>query len=563
MKKEHSPISVLLFIGFAAAFTAAGWFAGAHTAGGAKTGAAESNERKIKYYQCSMDPQITSDKPDKCTICGMALAPVYEGGASTGTDNDGLVKLAPGTADVISVAASPVLTAPIHKTLRVAGVIVDDETKHRVLSARVPGRIENLYVNQVGIEVVKDQPLAEFYSPDVLTAQRQYLEKVRAGERGAFTASEIADDREKLLGFGLVEEDIRKLEQTRKPEPMFTLRAPFDGTVTSRRAYEGQYVGVNDELFEIGNFSTLWFVFDAYERDLPVLRYNQSVDVTFSSLPNETLTAPIAFIDPNVNPVSRTARVRVVLPNPNRRILNNQTANGIVHIETPPVLSVPRSALLYTHRKPVVYVETAPGAYQLRQVKLGIVGDDTAEVQVGVKEYERVVTQAALLIDSQSQMMRIAGDELTTENEKQKMENGSNLSPSLANTPLDEEFIDAVCKITSALSSDDLPEYQKNLSAVKGLVKQLPEEVQKVLLPLVEKLVEGKTLQEARAPFEIFSNTVADVVRLQPKEKRQTFIFQCPMSPVLGTARWIQKNNAELLNPFFGSEMLNCGSELQ
>jgi Cu(I)/Ag(I) efflux system membrane fusion protein len=173
--------------------------------------------------------------------------------------------------------------------------------------------------------------------------------------------------------------------------------------------------------------------------------------------------------------------------------------------------------------------------------------------------------QAALLIDSQSQLMQLANqsDADNAPTGSDSMLNSTDVVSHLTETQLPKEFADAVLKITAALSSDDLATYQQELPAVKENVGKLSDEIQNVLKPLSEKLVTGKTLKEVRRPFEVFSNTVADIVRQQPQDKRQAFIFQCPMSPVLGTARWIQPKNETVLNPFFGSEMLNCGIELK
>jgi Cu(I)/Ag(I) efflux system membrane fusion protein len=523
-----------------------------------------SDEPKIKFYQCSMDPQITLDKPGKCTICGMNLAPIYEDNETAENQKVDAIKLSESTASVIGVASTPATVTPLYRTLRVAGVIADDETRHRVLSARVPGRIEKLYVNQVGIEVIQNQPLAEIYSPDLLTAQRLYLENRRVGIQGAISLSEIASSREKLLAYGLVEEDIIKLEQTQQPKTTLVICAPFDGTVVSRKAYEGQYVDVNDELFEIGDFATLWFIFDAYERDLPMLRINQQVTVTLPSLPGERLTAPIEFIDPNLNETTRTARVRVVLPNPQRRILNRQTANGFVHIETEPTLVIPRSALLFTHEKPAAYVDLGGGAYQFRQLELGKIGDIDAEILGGIEEGEKVVTQAALLIDSQSQLAHLANiKEPEVKRSTKEPEVERSVTSGLFSTSLPAPFVEIMITATDALSSDNLAEYQKQLPGLLEALHQTPEDIRKILMPFAEKLVPGKDLKEARRPFEPFSNAVADIVRTQPAAERQAKIYQCPMSPVLGTARWIQKDNDETRNPFFGSEMYNCGTELK
>ncbi|MDR2761679.1 MAG: efflux RND transporter periplasmic adaptor subunit [Planctomycetaceae bacterium] len=530
----------------------------------------ENGERKILFYQSPMHPWIKSDKPGKCTICGMALAPVYEGEASFDANSD-FIKLNDNTIKLIGVESTAAQVAPLKRTLRVAGTVSDDETQRRILSAQVPGRIEKLHVNQVGIDVVSGQPLAEIYSPEMQSAQRLYLERLNLvkSDTGAITYSELATYRENLLSLGMLDDDIKKLEEHNKPSTTFVVRNLADGTVISRKAYEGKYVKVDDELFEIGNFSSLWFIFDAYEISLPMIRLNQKVTVSLPSFPDETFVAPISFIDPSLNDTTRTARVRVVIPNPQKRILHRQTANGIVHIETEPLLIVPRSSVLYTRSKPVVYVDLGEGAYQLRQVVIGKTGDDDIEIVKGVKEGEKVVTQAALLVDSQTQLAHIndaQNDNAQNDNSDSDSKSSvaaSSVSKLTSPVILSDKFVKVMMSATSALSADNLAEYQKLLPTLVEEVNQTTEEVRNILKPLAEKLVAGKDLKEARRPFEPFSNSFADIIKLQPAEKRQAKIFQCPMSPVLGTARWIQNQNNEVLNPFFGSEMLNCGVELQ
>ncbi|MDR0391781.1 MAG: efflux RND transporter periplasmic adaptor subunit [Planctomycetaceae bacterium] len=520
-------------------------------------------ERKILFYQSPMHPWIKSDKPGKCTICGMALAPIYEGEAPI--ENADFITLSKTTCQVIGVTSVPARVEPLRRTLRVAGVISDDETQHRILSAQVPGRIVKLHINQVGIEVVSGQPLAEIYSPEIQTAQRLYLEKLSlySSGTGAMTYSEMASNRENLLSLGMLEDDIKKLEESKKPDSTFVVRNLADGTVISRKVYEGQYVNVNDELFEVGNFSSLWFIFDVYESNLPLIRLNQKVTVSLPSIPDEIFTVPIEFIDPSLSETTRTARVRVIIPNPQKRILHRQTANGIVNIETEPLLIIPRSSVLYTRNYPVAYVDLGEGAYQLRQVELGKMGDDDVEVISGIKEGEKVVNQAALLVDSQTQLAHI--NDSPDNSHQNESDNSKNNVGSKLTSPveLSDKLLQAMLAATSALSADNLDEYQKQLPILQEAIAQTSGELKEILAPLSEKLVAGKDLKEARYPFEPFSNTFADIVKLQPTEKRQAKIFQCPMSPVLGTARWIQNQNNEVLNPFFGAEMLNCGIELQ
>ncbi|GHS91437.1 hypothetical protein FACS1894139_07020 [Planctomycetales bacterium] len=517
--------------------------------------------REIVNYRCPMHPWITAKSSNsKCTICGMNLTPVFAGDGNAAVGDDS-VKLNSATESVIGVATAAAKVAPLTLTLRVNGTIGEDETRHRALSARVPGRLEKLYVDQVGLEVAAGQPFADFYSPEMLTAQRLYLQNFRLhANAGAVSGSDLATTREKLLDFGLIADDIKKLETEQKPSEKFLLRSPYGGTVTSRRAYEGQYVKVDDILFEIGDFSQLWFVFDAYERDLPLLKINQPVAVTLTSLPGETITAPITFIDPNLNPTTRTARGRVVLNNPQRRILNGQTATGVVRIETAPTLLIPRSAILYTHATPCAYVATGEGNYQFRPLTLGKIGDREAEVLSGVAAGEKVVTAAALIIDSQSQLAHITTPAAAS------MPTAESAALKMPMTPvvLPDDLVRSMLAATAALAGDNLGEYQKQLPLLQTAAGQVGGEAGEILSPLTAKLVAGENLTAAREPFEAFSSAVADLVRAQPAATRQARIFQCSMSPVLGTSRWLQPRDQDAVrNPFFGLTMLDCGAELQ
>ncbi|MDR2674543.1 MAG: efflux RND transporter periplasmic adaptor subunit [Opitutaceae bacterium] len=597
-----------------------------HAGDGAASGA--GGARKVKFYQSPMHPWIKSDRPGKCTICGMDLAPVYEGEEGFGADGGGLVTLTPAAAAVIGVETSPVTRGPLARTLRVTGVLDEDETLHRVLSAQLPGRIEKLHINTIGAAVEPGAPLVTLYSPEMLSAQRQYAERLRAGSI-AFTASELADARERLLSLGLAGPDVAALERSLQPSATFTLRAPAAGTVITRHAYEGQWVQTNDQLFETGDFSHLWFVFDAYETDLPWLRAGLPVDVSTPSLPGEILTAPIDFIDPNLDPATRVARVRVVLDNTARRLRHRQTAYGLVRLASPDTLLVPRSAVLFTRAEPLVYLDKTAGAYEPRPVKLGTAGDTHYAVLAGLREGDRVVTQGALLIDGQAQLAQSASageadaagaaggadgaggggksqipnpksqknskepnskdagggahaahathasDSAAAathaagaaappiENPKSKIENPQSLRP----------LVLAAADAADALAADDLARYQRLLPALHAaLAACLDTAPGAKNTPLARfaagpdsGLKPGPALADARAAYEPFSTALADLARAAHLHHGGlVVIYQCPMTPVLGTGRWVQRPEPPgLRNPFFGSAMLECGEEVK
>ncbi|MCP5530570.1 MAG: efflux RND transporter periplasmic adaptor subunit [Opitutaceae bacterium] len=514
-------------------------------------------------YQCPMHPWIKSDQPgDKCTICGMALVAAKTVDADAPADPN-LVTLSPAQASVTGVATTAIARGPLNRTLRVNGVVDDDETRHRILAARVPGRIEKLFVNYLGAEVRTGEPLATIFSPEMLTAQRTYVEQLRGGE--AFATSTRAAARERLLELGLTEEEIRILEATLEPTAMVTVRAPMSGTVVTRDVYEGQYVALNDRLFEIGDFARMWFVFDVYEPDLAWLKVGQTVEISLPSLPGTVLTAPVSFIDPNLNPTTRTARARVVIDNADRHVRHRQTGTGVVHLESPDSLLVPRSAVLQHTGRPVVFVEQKERTYAARGITLGRIGDAFAEVTAGLETGERVVTTGALILDGQAQLAHaaIGGAHQPDPTPPQKIAVGEAAHTGEAYAAL-RTLAFSAADAARALANDDLTAYQGELPGLRtALEAYLAAAPRSLLDEFKSSLTDGPDLRGARHAFEPFSTALADLAREQHLHHREGLhVFQCPMTPVLGTGRWLSRDDL-LRNPFFGEMMLECGEELE
>ena len=226
--------------------------------------APNADKKKVLYYQSAMHPWVKSDKPGKCTVCGMELVPVYDTGqAGSGAATD-IVMLPEGAPNVASIKTVEVRRQPLARTLRVAGMIQDDDSKHRILSAYTGGRIEKLFVNFVGAEVKAGQPIATFYSKDLVAAIREYKVAYGQGSSPLLTASQM-----RLQQLGLSQDQIAKAHQRSETDIFVDILAPVTGTVVKRYVYEGQYVQEGEKLFEVADFSTMWFQFIAYEQDLP------------------------------------------------------------------------------------------------------------------------------------------------------------------------------------------------------------------------------------------------------------------------------------------------------
>ena len=532
--------TLLIILPVAVLSLVVGWFGAlSYRQGAVVASPGGGGERKVLYYQSPMHPWVKSDKPGQCTVCGMALVPVYEGGKSFDDTASNIVMLPQGSPNVTGVRTSDVKRAKLTRTLRVAGLIEGDDSRSRVLSATTQGRIDKLFVNYEGAEVKEGQPLASFFSRPLLAAAGEYKLSLRQG--GAV----LAAARDRLLQYGLTQAQIEAIPNRKDDDMHFELSSPLTGTVIKRHVYEGQSVMEGEQLFEIADFSTMWFQFIAYEQDLPFIALDQRVEITVPALPGRTFSATVKFINPNLDDMTRSARVRVEVTNPDRLLRRKLYAQANVAMEAPEVLAVPRSAVLWPGRIARTYVEKGAGAYECRTLKLGRLGDEAWEVLDGLREGERVVTSGNMLIDGQAQLnnnMSAPADE-----------------PVMAMDEALKGYLSAVAVLTDALAND-------NLEAFKSAVKKLPPAPS--ALPVKAHLNSAPAdLLTARKTFLPFSQEVVAKARSLSAQWPALKVFSCPMTSDLwpgapNNAKWVQLS-AGIRNPYWGKEMLDCGEEVK
>lgn len=552
------------------AAVAVGWFARPHFSdGGMVHENSTSGERKILFYQSAMHPWIKSAKPGRCTICGMELTPVYEGEKGLDvTDSGNRVTLTQTQIQVLHVQTTDVKVQALVKTLPVAGMVDDNATRHRILSAYIDGRIDKLHVNFMGAEVTEGQPLAEFYSPSLLQAEREYRQLNGDLKRNTGL---------RLRQMGLTPAQIEALETKSGDTLTSQILSPVGGTVVAQQVYEGQYVTAGEKLFEIADFSTMWFMFRAYEQDLPWIRIGQTVDVTTPSLPGRTFSGKITFIDPNFDETTRSTKVRVELANPlingRRELLHRLYADGVVKVDVSSVLAVPRSAVMETGPEAVVYVDEGEGAYARKALKIGQRGDKLLEVLSGLNEGDKVVTNGNLLIDGQAEMNR--SFMLPVEPQ----------APAVPLTALSElqqknigDFVKLADAMAIALAADDLSAFNKAGESAMTVTEALTGSLRsrEGTMDSLEALDKARHLhgfddiQKAREAFHKF--TMAATSALEPLRTAPGApgfaVWECfmvnqaiPGAPKKG--RWIQLDGRPGQNPFFGKEMLDCAKEIK
>lgn len=527
-------------------------------------------DRKVIYYQSAMHPWIKSDKPGRCTICGMELTPVYEGEAGREVGGD-IISLSESSVRVLNVQTTEVKTQALTKTLKVAGTIEQDDTRRRVLSAYVGGRIDKLHVGYVGADVTAGTPLAEIYSPALLQAEREY--RLAEGDLKSAVAS-------RLKQMGLTEAQIEALPKKEASVLTSQIIAPISGTVTDKKIYEGQYVQEGEKLLEIADFATMWFQFRAYEQDLPWIQAGQKVDVSTPSLPGRVVTGTIKFIDPNLDEATRAAKVRVELENPiveGRRLFSHRLyADGAVQLNAPLTLNVPRSAVIQTGPEAIAFVDQGGGGFARRVLQLGRRGDALIEVLGGLNPGEKVVVNGNLLMDGQAEINRsYAGHAMDAESA-----NAAAGLPALNDTQRRavKDFLALADHLAAALAADDVKQFNaqatkthetttallnafENTNAWNSLVKPLEK---------VGHVSAAENLTGARKSFHPFSEAsvaLTQALRRADKDFAGIRVFRCPMTKdafpgAPNRADWIQLQ-PDVRNPWFGKEMLDCGSEVK
>ena len=375
---------------------------------------AAAEQKAADVYFCPMHPTVVSDKPGSCPICGMSLVKRTEAApAPTGTD-----------LSAISLSPEQRVTANV-KTVRVAldthtgelvttGRVTFDERRLAQVTAYTAGRIERLFVNFTGDSVRRGEAVGTIYSPDLFATQQEYLLAIenrdrmrRAGFAGARSAADdlVESTRRRLMLFGMTAGQVSQLERTRKPIFATTVISPVSGVVTRKLAVEQQYVAQGQPLLEVADLSNVWVEADVYEQQLPSVRVGDRVEITAAAVPGRTFVGKVSFIVPVLEGATRTARVRVELPNPGLQLKPDMYVNArILGAPAPPHIMVPASAVIDRGQKQFVWVETQPGSYEPRQVTTGGRHGESIVIVSGLSEGENVVVEGGFLLDSEAQL---------------------------------------------------------------------------------------------------------------------------------------------------------------
>lgn len=369
--------------------------------------------KKIKYWVAPMDPTYIRDEPGKSPM-GMDLVPVFE---EEGEEKEpaSTIRIDPVTIQNMGIRTAVVTSGSAVKTIRTFGNITFDETRIYTVNTKFNGWIETLFVNFEGEAVKKGQPLFDIYSPELVTAQEEYLlaleqhrslgdssfEQVRKSAESLLKAA-----RTRLKYWDISAAQIQKLEQSGQTSKTIAIYSPADGVVTKKNAFQGHYVKAGEHQYEIVDLSTVWVEVDIYEYELPWIKKNMPAEMELSYIPGRRFSGRVIFVYPYLNPKTRTGRLRLEFPNSGNFLKPDMYANIYLESELEEKsLLVHQEAVIDSGVRKIVFVSRGKGKFEPREVELGLeLNDNRYQVLSGLSEGDQVVVSAQFMLDSESRL---------------------------------------------------------------------------------------------------------------------------------------------------------------
>lgn len=557
----------ILWIGLALIF---GVLIGRWTSGGERS-AETTVAAEGTVWICSMHPQIRQDHPGTCPLCGMDLIPADSDDGDSGLPVDAL-KMSPTAMQLANVQTAFVGTGDASKDIRLTGKLTLDPRNSFVQTAYVPGRIERFYFGSLGEYVNKGAKIAELFSPELLDAQKELLltHKNRENMPGAYEAV-----REKLRLWKISDNQIDRIIQTGKVEQNFPIYANQSGYLVEKQISAGDYVESGSPLFTISQFNSLWGVFNVYEKDVGFIKTGMPVTYTLPSMPGKEFTAKIDFVEPVLNAETRTLNARIVINNPKLEFKPEMLINANVQSSVSGAdnrLIVPKSAVMWTGKKSVVYVKYTTAdhiGFAMRPVVLGPALGDSYIVESGLEPGEEIVVQGTFSVDAAAQLAN-KPSMMNQGHHSEKIEL-PHTELSDAQQKVFQPFISKYFVIKDALVNDNFKDAK---TAFVDFAKQWQQSDWKNLPETVKTALDATKQQDFTKPeaienvknvevlrnkfFYDLSNFLITLTKTYHPVSETIYVQHCPMANNDKGADWLSLEN-EVLNPYYGASMLRCG----
>jgi len=518
-----------------------------------------------EMWTCSMHPQIMQPEPGDCPICGMDLIPADASADGLGVDEFKMTKNAMALANIQTIRVGG--AENLDNSISLSGKIQVNEEANAVQAAYFAGRIENLNVNFTGESVTRGQLLATIYSPELVAAQQELLTAAKLKESQPALYKAV---RNKLKLWKLSENQINSIENAGQVKENFPVFATVSGTVTEKLVQEGDYVAKGEPMLKIANLNSVWAVFDAYENQIANLEEGQKIKVTTNAYPDKEFEATVSFIDPVLNTSRRTILVRTVLNNTNDILKPGMFVKASIETsgESPSksTLNIPKSAVLWTGERSLVYVKTNPEepVFEMREIKLGTAMGDSYQVISGLDGGEEIVANGTFTVDAAAQLQGKKSMMTKTAMKKES----SNMEMQLPET-FQKDFTSVLAAYFSLKNAFVASDVEK----AKAFSYKMLQEVESLKIDnlgametshiskiksMLEAISENDNIENQRDHFIVLSeNMIAFASNMKVLDKT-IYLQHCPMANNNKGADWLSlSENVE--NPYYGEAMLNCG----
>tara|TARA_R110002073_G_scaffold220418_1_gene380554 strand:- start:37093 stop:38856 length:1764 start_codon:yes stop_codon:yes gene_type:complete len=544
------------------------------------------NDGVNEMWTCSMHPQIMQPEAGSCPICGMDLIPADAGASGLAADQFQLTQNALALANVQTTVISA-NTSTGNAAINLSGKIAVNDDETAIQPAHFNGRIEKLYVNSLGESVRQGQAVAQIYSPELIAAQQELITayKLKESQPQLYQAVYAKFKNWKIHG-----PQLDKVLETGNVKSSFTIYSHVSGVVTEILVNEGAHITDGKSIFKVSNLSTVWANFDVYENQISLFKKGQKINIVSNAYPDKTFAAKVSYIDPILNSQTRTVVLRAVLNNAKGLFKPGMFVEGAIetakNTDEKELVTIPATAVLWTGKRSVVYIKPKSDAsiFEMREISLGNKIGANYEVLSGLSNQEEIVTNGAFTVDAAAQlqgkksMMNKDGGKTTTGHEGHLGMNaseGSTTKPerivvsSVFQTQLNTVF-DAYIQLKDALIDEKKDAATQNGTLILKALDQVDmtlltdagahNEWMKLLGEIgmyTKSIVNASTIKEQRNHFSGLSLSIKNAVQIFGINKKVYSHF-CPMVADNTGAFWLS-NEDNVLNPYFGQEMLTCG----
>ncbi|MDA0843412.1 MAG: efflux RND transporter periplasmic adaptor subunit [Bacteroidetes bacterium] len=508
------------------------------------------NHEQSVTYTCSMHPQITQDAPGSCPICGMALIEKDQNTSGTDPSTLSFTQEALSLMKVETLTVGESVSQSTSKEL--SGSIQLDATKRFDETTKYGGRIERLFVHSEGEVIRKGQKIAEIFSPEIYKAQKELL--IAAGSKNSQPQYYKAV-REKLRIMKFSDQWIDALESRGEAQAYFDLVAESGGTLIDLAVTEGDAVKRGQLLYSSADLSTVWAQLDGYENDLESVSLGQRVLLKSPNLSTFSSEGTVSFIDKVINEKTRTYSIRVEVPNESNTLKPGMFVRATLEPRNSSGLQLPASAILWTGKRSLVYVQTASSSFELREVEVSQENSDYYTVLSGLSEGESVVVSGAFQMDASAQLRGL----------ESMMSFQSEASESIAPFTAQEDSMMRVLVQPYLTLKDELvrSDTQAASASAKEMLVLLSDKKyafsRSNLKPLLESIQNTDDIEEQRELFRSISNEMIQWASTTQSVSSKLYVQFCPMANNNKGASWLSTQE-EIRNPFYGDTMLTCGS---